>query len=61
MKTQSICGNISDGGDERACGFAVPIKFLTAERKAISNAARKYTAAVRCKCKLAQTCIVQKQ
>jgi len=44
-------GNISVGGDEQLARFAIPIKFLTAERKAISNAARKYTAAVGGNCK----------
>jgi hypothetical protein len=34
------CGNISVGGDEQLARFAIPIRFLTAERKAISNAAR---------------------
>ena len=37
---------ISVGGDEHAERLAISIKFVTVERKAIPNAARKYTAAV---------------
>jgi hypothetical protein len=40
------CGNISGGKDAQLEGFAISIKFVTVERNAIPNAARKYTAAV---------------
>lgn len=42
---------ISGGGNAQLERFAIPIKFVTAERKAIPNAARKYTATVSNKCK----------
>jgi hypothetical protein len=40
------CGNISVGKEAQFERLAISIKFVTAERKAFPNAARKYTAAV---------------
>jgi hypothetical protein len=34
------------GGEAQFDRFAIPIKYVTAEKEAIPNAARKYTAAV---------------
>lgn len=44
---------ISGGRIAQLERFAIPIKFVTAERKAIPNAARKYTATVVRQCKKA--------